>query len=326
VNVAHSRALEKEFNKYKISAREINAYLPKEGEDSAKQIIEDFREGKFKVLISVQMATTGFDVPDVGCVQFATATKSMIKFTQALGRGLRLYPGKQICICLDHGQNFERLGFPDEYVLDELDDGKHQESKNKNQDKPEQLPKKCPSCDYLKAAGVYVCPACGFKPQFIQDVEVVEGELKKIQRKERKEFTLQDKKEFLGGLNQYAEDKGWKQGKKGVYGASIHKFKEKFGCIPSNQIPWDYKCPINDDVKKFIQHSNIRFAKSKEKETANVDTNSLHGKMINLDTPCECGSAKGMLYPKGPHLGVECVMCSKWQKWVSGDEAMGKAF
>jgi len=322
-NVAHGRHLVKSFGRSGIKAVDVNAY---QSPEESKENMRMFIEGEVDVICSVEILIKGFDLSSVDCVVWATATKSIIKWIQGCGRGLRTHDGKTLCRIIDHGGNCERLGFPDSYEFLQLDDGKHQESKNKNQDKPEQLPKKCPSCDYLKAAGVRKCPACGFIPQFTQDVEVVEGELKKIQRKERKEFTLQDKKEFLGGLNQYAEDKGWKQGKKGVYGASIHKFKEKFGCIPSNQIPWDYKCPINDDVKKFIQHSNIRFAKSKEKKTAKVDSNSLHGKMINLDTLCECGSVKGMLYPKGPHLGVECVMCSKWQKWISIEDASGKAF
>lgn len=322
-NVAHGRHLVKTFGRSGIRAVDINAYQPPE---ESRENMRMFVDGEVEVICSVEILIKGFDLSSVDCVIWATATKSIIKWIQGCGRGLRTHKEKSLCRIIDHGGNCERLGFPDSYEFLRLDDGKHQESKSKKQDKPEQLPKKCPSCDYLKAAGVRKCPACGFVPQFSQDVEVVEGELKKIQRKDRKDYTLKEKKEFLGGLNKYAESKGWKQGKKGVYGAAIHKFKEKFGCTPSNQIPWGYKCEISEDVKKFIQHSNIRYAKSKEKKSSTINVNSLHGKMINLGKPCECGSAKGTLYPKGPHMGVECVMCSKWQQWIKLEDAARRAF
>lgn len=318
VNVAHSRALEKEFNRHGIPAKEINAYLPKEGAESAKQIIEGFRNNKFKVLISVQMATTGFDVPDVEVVVFATATKSMIKFTQALGRGLRLSPGKEKCLVLDHGSNFERLGYPDEYVFDELDDGKHQSSKNKKHDKPEKLPVVCKSCNFLKAPGVRICPACGFEAKYIQDVEVSPGELEKLKRKAKRDYSLEEKKAFLGGLNQYAENKGWKKSTRGIYGASIHRFKDKFGCLPSNKIQWDYKCPINDDVKKFIQHQNIKCIKSKEKTEMRP---SVVGKKLNLKDPCmKCQNTMGVLSKAGPHMKLSCDKCGQYIKFVNLDE------
>jgi superfamily II DNA or RNA helicase len=129
VNVAHGRHLEKEFRKAGINAREINGYMPKEGESGANQIIQDFRDSNFKVLISCEMLVKGFDVPDVECIVFATATKSPIKWIQAVGRGLRTSSDKPLCRILDHGSNAERLGFPDEFEFLELDDGKKKESK-----------------------------------------------------------------------------------------------------------------------------------------------------------------------------------------------------
>jgi superfamily II DNA or RNA helicase len=49
VNVAHGRHLEKEFRKSGINAREINGYMPKEGEDGANKIIQDFKIGRAHV-------------------------------------------------------------------------------------------------------------------------------------------------------------------------------------------------------------------------------------------------------------------------------------
>jgi DNA-directed RNA polymerase subunit RPC12/RpoP len=38
-------------------------------------------------------------------------------------------------------------------------------------EREEKLPKECPECHFMKPAGVYVCPKCGFKPLVGQDVE-----------------------------------------------------------------------------------------------------------------------------------------------------------
>ncbi len=265
VDVAHGRHLEKEFLKRKINAKEINGYMQKEGEDGANQIIQDFRDNKIKVLISVEMIVKGFDVPDVECIVFATATKSPIKWIQACGRGLRSFPGKTICRILDHGSNAERLGFPDEYEFLKLDDGKHQRSKSKEKDRLPKLPKKCPSCDFLKPATVHKCPACQFQPEFIQEVETTEGELKKLKRKARKEFTLKDKQSFLSQLNQYASEKGFLEGKNGCYGWALHKYKTKFGSEVPSHLDWGAKEPVQIEVKKFIRYCNIKYAHSRKK-------------------------------------------------------------
>ena len=78
-NVAHGRHLQKEFLKFGIKAQAIDGYMSKEKtehEIGANQIIEDFRNNKFQVIIRVEMLVAGFDVPDISCVVFATSTKS----------------------------------------------------------------------------------------------------------------------------------------------------------------------------------------------------------------------------------------------------------
>jgi len=263
-NVAHGRALQKEFKKHGVTAKEINAYLPKDGPESANEIIDEFRQDKFKVLISVSIIIKGFSVSNVEVVVLATATKSMIKLTQAIGRGLRLSPGKKKALILDHGSNFSRLGFPEEYEFLELDDGKHKDSKNKKQEKKEQLPKACPSCSFIKPPGVRKCPACQFTPEFIQDVEFEEGELKKLQRKTRGEYSLEEKQSFLAQLNRHAANKGFKKGKEGCYGWSIHQYSTKFGGEPPSRIAWNSQEDVGEEVRKFIISRNIAYAKRKQ--------------------------------------------------------------
>lgn len=261
VNVAHIKHLEREFNKSGVSACQINAYQSK---NERQEALNGFINGNTTVLCSVEVATKGFDCPSVEVVALAVATKSNMKWEQTTGRGFRLFPGKEKCIVLDFGGNAERLGFPDEHEFLHLDDGNKHNSKTKKKDRPEQLPKACVSCDFLKPAGIRKCPACGFMPDFIEDVETSEGELEKLKRKAKKEFTLAEKQSFMSQLNQYAESKGYKMGGSGCYGWALHKYADKFGSNPPNKIKWHLTEPVGAEVKKFITHCNIRWAKTKK--------------------------------------------------------------
>lgn len=256
-NVPHGRKLAKEFNRMGVSAKEINAYLPKEGELSSNHIIQEFKDNKFKVLISVAIIIKGFNDPAVEVCILATATKSMIKLTQTIGRVLRLFPGKEKAMVIDHGTNFERLGWPDEYEFLELDSGKHAEQKNKKKERPVRLPKACPSCTFIKPAGVQKCAACGFIPEFIQDVEVEKGELEKLKRKNNRVYTKEEKQSFLNQLNQYGADRGWK------LGAISHRYREKFGVWP-NKMEKGIREPVGQEVLNYIRHCNIKYAHRKK--------------------------------------------------------------
>lgn len=264
VNVAHIKHLNKEFNKNGILSCQINAYQPKKEREEA---LNGFIYGGTTVLCSVEVATKGFDCPSVEVVGLAVATKSHMKWEQTTGRGFRLSPGKEKCTILDFGGNTERLGFPDEHEFLHLDDGNKYKSKNKKPEKREEpLPKACPSCDWVKPAGMRKCAACGFLPDVIEDVDTAKGELEKLKRKARYEHSLADKQSFLNQLNQYAFEKGFKAGKNDCYGWSLHKYADKFGSNPSNKLKWNLRETIGKDVKGFIIHQNIKYAKSKNSQ------------------------------------------------------------
>eukprot|EP00764_Aduncisulcus_paluster_P011176 gnl/Carplike_NY0171/4155_a5615_451.p1 GENE.gnl/Carplike_NY0171/4155_a5615_451~~gnl/Carplike_NY0171/4155_a5615_451.p1 ORF type:complete len:211 (+),score=25.42 gnl/Carplike_NY0171/4155_a5615_451:1-633(+) len=48
-----------------------------------------FKQGKVRCIVTVQMATEGFDLPGVDCVILGRKTESEIVFVQQIGRGLR---------------------------------------------------------------------------------------------------------------------------------------------------------------------------------------------------------------------------------------------
>jgi DNA repair protein RadD len=65
-------------------------------------VLEDFKLKKFKYLVNVSVLTTGFDAPHVDVIAILRPTESVSLYQQIIGRGLRLYPGKQDCFVLDY--------------------------------------------------------------------------------------------------------------------------------------------------------------------------------------------------------------------------------
>lgn len=66
-----------------------------------KIVLKAFKHGQIQVVASCGILTEGYDEPSVNAVIMARPTKSSGLFTQCIGRGLRLYPGKENCLVLD---------------------------------------------------------------------------------------------------------------------------------------------------------------------------------------------------------------------------------
>jgi len=58
-----------------------------------REIIRDYRNGRFRILVNVAVATEGFDVPEIECVVLARPTMSRALMAQMIGRGTRPLPG-----------------------------------------------------------------------------------------------------------------------------------------------------------------------------------------------------------------------------------------
>ena len=66
-----------------------------------EEIIEKFKEEEIKVLVNCMIFTEGTDIPNIETIIIARPTKSNTLYTQMVGRGLRLYPGKKKCVLID---------------------------------------------------------------------------------------------------------------------------------------------------------------------------------------------------------------------------------
>ncbi|KAI8600612.1 P-loop containing nucleoside triphosphate hydrolase protein [Dissophora ornata] len=97
-DIAHVEALTRAFQQHGLDARAVSSKTPNA---ERKQLVNDFRERKFPILVNCGILTEGTDIPTIDSILMARPTKSEILLQQMLGRGMRLYEGKKNCLVLD---------------------------------------------------------------------------------------------------------------------------------------------------------------------------------------------------------------------------------
>ena len=91
------------LNKHGFKAAEVN------GESGDReQVLKDYEEGKYNVLCNSMLLTEGWDCPSVDCVIVLRPTKVRALYSQMVGRGTRLAPGKKELLLLDFLWHTER--------------------------------------------------------------------------------------------------------------------------------------------------------------------------------------------------------------------------
>ena len=79
-----------------IAAEHIDGTSP-----DRREILERFRTGKTQVLANAMLLTEGYDEPSVDCVVCLRPTKVRSLYSQIIGRGTRIHPGKENLLVLD---------------------------------------------------------------------------------------------------------------------------------------------------------------------------------------------------------------------------------
>lgn len=72
------------------------------------EVLKDFHNGRYDVLCNSMLLTEGWDEPSVDCIVCLRPTKVRSLYAQMVGRGTRLYPGKENLLLLDFLWNVER--------------------------------------------------------------------------------------------------------------------------------------------------------------------------------------------------------------------------
>ncbi len=77
-----------------------------------EMLVDDFKAGIIDIIVNVDIFSEGFDCPDIEFIQLARPTKSLVKYIQQVGRGLRRNGDKK-CIILDNVGMYATFGLPD---------------------------------------------------------------------------------------------------------------------------------------------------------------------------------------------------------------------
>lgn len=256
--VAHGQELAKKFAEVGKNFISISYQDTDEFKD---EVIKDFARPDTDIdgLISTDILTRGFDVPDVEHVILARPLKKSLSLhIQMIGRGARIYPNKQFCVLQDHSGNYLRFksDFDDIYSngVHTLDDSR--EKPKKELTKVEKERAKCPKCGALWTLGA-ACFSCGFVMEKKSKIETVAGEMKELNLadKPKEKFTSEYKEAFFQGLLFYSRQHAYKDG------WAFWKYKEKFGIEPA----WKkIATPPNQEVLGYIKHLAIKNAKGKK--------------------------------------------------------------
>lgn len=142
--------------------------------DEDKLVINQFENRQFKYLVSIDKLGVGFDAPFVDGLGLMRPTMSRALAIQQLGRGSRLYEGKENFLVADYAGNIRRHNLLDSDSYDvpweKLAKAKRV---NNNADAPSKV---CPNCQAVCATRTTTCQ-CGYKfpPKLTTKADISKG-------------------------------------------------------------------------------------------------------------------------------------------------------
>lgn len=206
VSLEHASHVRDQFSSAGIKAEVIDGTMEKM---DRRILVNSFREGRTLVLVSVGIVSEGFDLPAIECAIMLRPTASLALWIQQSMRALRVCPGKDHAIILDHAGNCARHGMPDDTHEWSLEGS----ARRKKSEAPKVSVRTCPDCFACMPGSKEVCPYCGhvFTPQGRQ-IEHKEGELVEIDPAvmRRKRLAEQSKAKTFEELVEIGKKRGYK--------------------------------------------------------------------------------------------------------------------
>ncbi|EPS42372.1 hypothetical protein H072_3654 [Dactylellina haptotyla CBS 200.50] len=98
VDIAHVVDMTNTFRRYGYEAFFVTGETPIK---ERTQLLEEFKAGKFPVLVNCGVYTEGTDIPNIDCVLLSRPTRSKTLLVQMIGRGMRLHKSKEDCHIID---------------------------------------------------------------------------------------------------------------------------------------------------------------------------------------------------------------------------------
>lgn len=214
INRMHGADIARRYNEAGIKAEFLDGETPNA---QRKATLERFNKGETKVLVNVDLFGEGFDLPAIEVVSLLRPTASTSLYLQQVGRGLRICEGKTHAIILDHVNNYQRHGMPDEIREWSLDGGL---TKRKRGESSSIAIKRCPKCFFAHAPALK-CPNCGYVYEANgKEIKEIAGELvllgsDEYRQAQKKEVIIANTLEELirietdRGFKKYWAEKQW---------------------------------------------------------------------------------------------------------------------
>ena len=189
IDIKHAELIKKLFEQKGIPAGVVHSKM----EEDFKQVVNAHKNGDIKVLVNVDMLTTGYDDPEIDLIAMMRPTKSLIIHVQTMGRGSRVVyaPGydldsiqgridairnsiKPACLVLDFAHNTNSLG-----LVNALSVKQHNKKGGS-----EAVTKLCPECDVYNPGAARHCINCGHEFVFKERLKLTASTTDIIKRKQ----------------------------------------------------------------------------------------------------------------------------------------------
>jgi len=250
VDCAHARSVEVLFRSKGVATEYVDSETDTE---ERKALMERMRSGQSKVLVNVDVATYGLDIPILQACIIARPTRHITRYMQMVGRVLRIYDGQEFAYVIDHaGVYAEHLAveYPVEWTLHGNMRIVTQKQRDRDSDfEPFEI--QCPECDSV-IRSAKSCHTCGWElPPKIAACNVFRGDLVKVERGD----PVMEQMRFYARIKGYAIDYGKSSG------WCAQKYRQKFKEWPQGRVRTVPPEPPDDEIKSWVKGMNIRYWK-----------------------------------------------------------------
>ena len=114
---------------------------------------KEFENHELDLLVNVEVATEGCDLPEVDSILMQRPTQSLALYLQMVGRAMRPAPNKKYALILDAFANWERHGLPEEEREWTLEARKSK----KRGVAPTRLCRNCNTVNHIAARSCFAC-------------------------------------------------------------------------------------------------------------------------------------------------------------------------
>lgn len=271
--VDHGAEICKQFNAAGYRFEQIS--YKDSNDERRRELIAEFRKPDSQIvgLVSCEVFTKGFDVPDVRVgISARPYRKSFSSHIQQLGRVLRPADGKSFGLWLCHSGNSIR--FYDDQIdlfangVSGLDDGALDQKARKEPEKDQKDAIKCGACGYILPPSAHACPACGHERKRKQ-VEVASGSMVAIGGRD-----VPTKHAFLA-----SRDDVWRQlvalglerkhgDMEGARRFAQAQYRNCYGNFARREIGNTVPMEPSAQLRGYVQASIIKWAKSQQRRAA----------------------------------------------------------